>query len=84
MVFHMLRDVLYRPLEINNKEIEKIVGHIDFYSATYRLWKIPELEPDCEDYGQVLHSILSTIQLLDLHSFRFEVSVTVRSCRYRP
>lgn len=25
-----------------------------FYSATYRLWKIPELEPDCEDYGQAV------------------------------
>ncbi len=38
---------------IGNKEIEKVIGHIEFYSATYRLWKIDELEPDCEDYGQV-------------------------------
>lgn len=43
-----------RPLDINNKAIEKIVGHIDFYSATYRLWKLPSLEPDCEDYGQAV------------------------------
>ncbi len=42
-----------RPIGISNKEIEKLLGHIDFYSATYRLFKIPELEPDCEDYGQV-------------------------------
>jgi hypothetical protein len=25
-----------------------------FYSATYRLFKIAELEPDCEDYGQAV------------------------------
>jgi hypothetical protein len=25
-----------------------------FYSATYRLFKIPELEPDCENYGQAV------------------------------
>jgi arsenite methyltransferase len=42
-----------RPLAINNSAIEKVVGHIDFFSATYRLWKLPDLEPDCEDYGQV-------------------------------
>lgn len=37
--------------------MEKLIGHIDFYSATYRLWKLP-LEPACEDYGQVavIHS----------------------------
>lgn len=30
------------------------VGLAKFYSATYRLLKIPELEPDCEDYGQAI------------------------------
>jgi hypothetical protein len=38
---------------IQNKRIEEVVGHIDFYSATYRLFKIEGLEPECEDYGQV-------------------------------
>ena len=42
-----------RPIAINNKEIEELLGHISFFSATYRLWKIAYLEPDCEDYGQV-------------------------------
>jgi len=43
-----------RPLSIENKEIEKIIGHIQFYSATYRLWKMEGLEPACEDYGQAV------------------------------
>jgi arsenite methyltransferase len=30
------------------------VGHINFYSATYRLFKHPALESDCEDYGEAV------------------------------
>ena len=41
-----------RPLAIENDEIEKVIGHISFFSATYRLWKLAGLEPACEDYGQ--------------------------------
>lgn len=41
-------------ITMKNKEIEALVGHIQFYSATYRLWKIAGLDPDCEDYGQVI------------------------------
>ena len=43
-----------RPLTIDNPEIEDLIGHINFYSATYRLFKIPGLEPQCEDYGQAV------------------------------
>lgn len=43
-----------RPLAINNARIQEKIGHIDFYSATYRLFKLPELEPACEDYGQAV------------------------------
>ncbi len=50
--FHEPRLVEDRPLGINNSEIEKVIGHINFYSATYRLWKLPELEGECEDFGQ--------------------------------
>jgi SAM-dependent methyltransferase len=42
------------PITINNKELEAKVGRLDFYSATYRLFKLPVLEPDCEDYGQAV------------------------------
>ena len=41
-----------RPLNIDNANIEKLIGHINFYSATYRLFKLDDLEPACEDYGQ--------------------------------
>ncbi len=43
-----------RALEIRNKSIQEKVGLINFYSATYRLFKISGLEPSCEDYGQAV------------------------------
>lgn len=42
------------PITISNKKIEDLIGHIKFFSATYRLFKIAELEPACEDYGQAV------------------------------
>lgn len=42
------------PIAINDPVIDKKVGHVRFYSATYRLFKLPELEPACEDYGQAV------------------------------
>ena len=42
-----------RRLTINNKQIEDLIGHINFYSATYRLFKL-DLEQDCEEYGQAV------------------------------
>lgn len=41
-----------RPLGIENPQIEELIGHINFFSATYRLFKLEGLEPACEDYGQ--------------------------------
>ena len=43
-----------RPLAINNNAIKAKLGNIKFFSATYRLFKLPELEPACEDYGQAV------------------------------
>jgi SAM-dependent methyltransferase len=43
-----------RPLEINNAQIIEKIGHIGFYSATYRLFKVDGLESHCEDYGQAV------------------------------
>ena len=45
------RLVKYNKIKINNKEIEDKLGNIEFYSATYRLFKL-DLEYNCEDYGQ--------------------------------
>jgi len=42
------------PITINNKELEKKIGNIKFYSVTYRLFNIKNLEGDCEDYGQAV------------------------------
>jgi arsenite methyltransferase len=43
-----------RPLEITDPELASRVGLIQFYSATYRLFKLHGLEPACEDYGQAV------------------------------
>ncbi len=41
-------------ITIDNESVEEKIGHINFFSATYRLFKLPELEPQCEDYGQAV------------------------------
>lgn len=43
-----------RPLSIDNDEVAKRIDHINFFSATYRLFKLPDLELHCEDYGQAV------------------------------
>jgi SAM-dependent methyltransferase len=48
------RLVTDRPLGISNPAIKAKLGNINFYSATYRLFKLDALEPMCEDYGQAV------------------------------
>ena len=43
-----------RPLEITEPQLAALVGEARFYSATYRLFNIPELEDACEDHGQAV------------------------------
>ena len=43
-----------RPLEITAPELAALVGEARFYSATYRLFQIPDLEDACEDHGQAV------------------------------
>jgi len=43
-----------RPLIIDNEEVQALLGNIRFFSATYRLFKLPALESACEDYGQTV------------------------------
>lgn len=40
-----------RIVRINNEDVAGLVGNINFYSITYRLWKLKSLENGCEDYG---------------------------------
>jgi SAM-dependent methyltransferase len=42
------------PIAIGNDEIHRKIGHIRFFSATYRLFKLAGLESHCEDYGQAV------------------------------
>jgi arsenite methyltransferase len=48
------RLVTDRPIEVQDPKLVKRVGNIGFYSATYRLFRLPDLEPACEDYGQAV------------------------------
>jgi arsenite methyltransferase len=43
-----------RPLGIGDPEIAEKLDGIRFFSATYRLFKLQGLEPECEDYGQAV------------------------------
>lgn len=48
------RLVTSRPIEIENPEMREKLGNARFFSATYRLFKLDDLEPACEDYGQAV------------------------------
>ena len=48
------RLVTDRPLGINDVEAAQKLAGITFVSATYRLFKLDGLEPQCEDYGQAV------------------------------
>lgn len=48
------RLVVDRPLLVTDPELAARVDGVHFHSATYRLFRIDELETDCEDYGQAV------------------------------
>ena len=48
------RLVTSRPIEVENDAMRQKLGQARFFSATYRLFKLEELEPACEDYGQAV------------------------------
>ncbi len=48
------RLVTDRPIEITDPRIQKAAQGVQFFSATYRLFKLPALEPACEDYEQTV------------------------------
>lgn len=61
------RTVDSKPVTVENELLEEKLGDINFFSVTYRLFKIEGLEEDCEDYGQAL-KYLGTIKH-NKHSF---------------
>jgi len=48
------RLVTDRRVEITDPRLKKAVRGVQFYSATYRLFKLAALEAACEDYGQAV------------------------------
>ena len=63
-----------RPLGVTDACLAAKLGAAKFFSATYRLFKIDDLEPMCEDYGQAViynggveHS--RDVFVLDKHHF---------------
>ena len=48
------RVVASKPITIENRELEEKVKGYKFYSITYRLFKISQLEVCSEDYGQTV------------------------------
>jgi len=48
------RLVTSRPLAITDPELLARLGEVRFYSATYRLFNLAELEDACEDHGQAV------------------------------
>jgi ubiquinone/menaquinone biosynthesis C-methylase UbiE len=48
------RAVESKPISVGNAELQALLGETQFFSVTYRLFKIAELETDCEDFGQAV------------------------------
>jgi arsenite methyltransferase len=48
------RLVTSRPISVENEAMRLKLGQAQFFSATYRLFKLDGLEPACEDYGQAV------------------------------
>ncbi len=47
------RIVTRKLINIHNPKIKDMVGNIQFYSITYRIWKLMDLEDAFEDYGHI-------------------------------
>lgn len=48
------RLVSARPIDVSDARLAERLGAARFFSATYRLFKINDLESACEDYGQAV------------------------------
>lgn len=48
------RIVESRELTVNDTGLSQKLQGIRFFSVTYRLFKLPQLEPACEDYGMAI------------------------------
>ena len=46
------RVVTQSEITVDDEELQDVIGNTRFYSITYRLFKLNNLETLCEDYGQ--------------------------------
>ena len=51
--FNDPRELSRTVINVQQHKLRNVLGNANFYSITYRLFKLPELEDRCEDYGQV-------------------------------
>ena len=71
------------PIQVSDPELREVLGGAKFFSITYRLFKLPALEPNCEDYGQIawylgtVPSMSQAYQLDDHHVFEKDRPVLV-------
>jgi arsenite methyltransferase len=78
-----------KPIDVENEEIETLIGDIKVYSVTYRLFKIDGLESDCEDYGQAvvykgtIDDSIHSFNLDDHHNFPKGKMMTVCGNTYK-
>lgn len=77
------RVVSKRRISLNDPEVKKKAGMIDFYAMAIRTFKLNDLEDRCEDYGQTavylgtIPESLSGFMLDDHHLFRRGKPVSV-------
>lgn len=83
------RSVKNNPITIENDELNEQCGDIQFFSVTYRLFKIDGLEEDCEDYGQAvaykgtIKNNNNAFNLDDHHNFPTGKVITVCGNTYK-
>ncbi len=83
------RAVKNNPITIENEELQEKCGNIQFFSVTYRLFKIDGLEDECEDYGQAvaykggIPNNKTSFDLDDHHHFPINKVITVCGNSYK-
>jgi len=71
------------PITVDDEELKLVVGSAKFYSITFRLFKVDNLETLCEDYGQyavykgTIKGHESTYILDDHHEFEMGKPILV-------
>ncbi len=57
------------PIAVNDPRMRALLGNAQFFSITYRLFKLPGLlEPECEDYGHIATYKVPSSPIL-IHSY---------------